>query len=100
MINEFLALKKHGVIYVLPMHKLKHSDGMESVSIDQAKWLKGAFTHMFQPDDLLPAVEKALNPTDEMKKKLEEYRKYFFTELDGKASVRVKAKINELMEKR
>ncbi|MCF7793942.1 MAG: CDP-glycerol glycerophosphotransferase family protein [Candidatus Cloacimonetes bacterium] len=99
VINEFLALGKHGIIYVLPMSKLKHSDGMESVSVNPSEWLKGAFSHMFQPEDLLPAVEKALNPTDEMKQKLQEYRDYFFTDLDGNASVRVKAKIDELMER-
>jgi len=98
VINEFLALGKHGVIYVLPMNKLKHSDGMESVSIEPDKWLKGAFSHMFKPDDLIPAVEKALNPTEEMKQKLQEYQDYFFTGLDGKSSQRVKAKIDELME--
>lgn len=100
VINEFLALGKHGIIYVLPMNKLKHSDGMESVSIDPAEWLKGAFAHMFKPEDLLPAVEKALNPTREMKQKLQDYRDYFFTGLDGRSSERVKAKIDELMEKK
>jgi len=98
VINEFLALGKHGVIYVLPMNKLKHSDGMESVSIEPDKWLKGAFSHMFKPDDLIQAVEKALNPTEEMKQKLQDYKDYFFTGLDGKSSQRVKAKIDELME--
>ncbi len=100
VINEFLAIEKYGIIYVLPMNKLKHSDGMESVSVDPAKWLQGAFAHMFQPNDLLPAVEKALNPTEEMKQKLQEYRDYFFTGLDGKSSARVKTKIDEIMEKR
>jgi len=32
-----------------------------------------------------------------MKTKLEEYRNYFFTGLDGKSSERVKKKIDEIM---
>ena len=97
VINEFLALGRHGIIYVLPENKLKHSDGMESVSIQPEVWLKGAFVHMFKPEDLLLAVEATLNPTEEMKVKLQEYRDYFFTGLDGKSAERVKKKIDEIM---
>ncbi|PIE78972.1 MAG: CDP-glycerol glycerophosphotransferase [Candidatus Delongbacteria bacterium] len=97
VINEFLALGKHGIIYVLPYEDLKHSDGMPVLSIDPKHWLEGAFPHMYEPKDLLPAVEKALNPTQDMKEKLEEYRNYFFTGLDGKAGKRVKSKIDKLM---
>lgn len=97
VINEFLALGKHGVIYVLPMSKLKHSDGMDAVSIDPEKWLEGAFPHMHSPQDLLPAVNSALNPSKDMQQKMTEYRDYFFTGLDGKASQRVKKKIDEIM---
>jgi CDP-glycerol glycerophosphotransferase (TagB/SpsB family) len=97
VINEFLALEKHGIIYVLPESKLKHSDGMGSISINPEKWLKGAFPHMFKPEDLLPALQSALNPTTEMKWKLQEYRNYFFTGLDGKSSKRVKEKIDVIM---
>ena len=97
VINEFLALGKFGIIYILPNSKLKHSDGMESVSIDPAKWLQGAFPHISQPEDLLSAVQTALHPTSKMKEKLKEYRKYFFTGLDGKSGARVKAKIDEIL---
>ena len=100
VINEFLALGKHGIIYVLPESKLKHSDGMESVSINPKDWLEGAFPHMFKPDDLLPAVNSALNPTEEMKQKLIEYKNYFFTGLDGRSAKRVKTEIDKLMENR
>ncbi len=99
VVNEFLALGKHGIIYVLPYEKLKHSDGMPVLSIDPKNWLKGAFPHMHKPDDLLPAVEKALNPTAKMKEKLAEYRDYFFTGLDGKSAMRVKEKIDDIMKK-
>jgi len=97
VLNEFLALGKHGIIYVLPYEKLNHSDGMPILSINPSEWLKGAFPYMFKPDDLVPAVEMAINPTQEMKQKLEEYRNYFFTGLDGDSSKRVKTKIDELM---
>ncbi|MCF7858932.1 MAG: CDP-glycerol glycerophosphotransferase family protein [Candidatus Cloacimonetes bacterium] len=100
VINEFLALGKFGIIYVLPESQLKHSDGMESVSIAPKDWLKGAFPHMYKPEDLLTAVKTALNPTDKMKQKLKEYRQYFFTGLDGKSSQRVKAKIDDIMKER
>jgi hypothetical protein len=98
VINEFLSLGKHGIIYVLPYEKLTHSDGMPVLSIDPKEWLDGAFPHMYKPEDLLPAVESALHPTDEMKKKLKEYRDYFFNGLDGNASSRVKQEIDKIME--
>jgi len=97
VINEFLALGKYGIIYVLPHEKLKHSDGMPILSIDPEEWLKGAFPHMHKPDDLIPAVELALNPNQQMKSKLNQYRNYFFTGLDGNSSVRVKKKIDNIM---
>ncbi|MCK4694900.1 MAG: CDP-glycerol glycerophosphotransferase family protein, partial [Candidatus Cloacimonetes bacterium] len=97
VINEFLALGKFGIIYVLPHFKRKHSDGMDVLSIDPKEWLKGAFPHMFKPADLIPAVESALYPSPDMKKKLEEYRSYFFYGLDGNSSKRVKEKIDELI---
>ena len=99
VINEFLALGKHGIIYVLPYEKLNHSDGMPVLSIDPKDWLKGAFPQMHKPEDLIYAVKAALNPTAEMKKKLAEYRDYFFTGLDGKSAMRVKNKIDEIMKK-
>ncbi|MBU4485527.1 MAG: CDP-glycerol glycerophosphotransferase family protein [Candidatus Delongbacteria bacterium] len=97
VINEFLALGKHGIIYELPYNELNHSDGMPVLSIDPKEWLLGAFPHMKSPHDLLPCVQQALNPTDEMKAKLEEYRNYYFTGLDGKSSERVKVKIDEIV---
>lgn len=99
VINEFLALGKHGIIYVLPYHELNHSDGMPVLSIDPEKWLEGAFPHMYKPEDLLPAVEEALSPSPKMKEKLSEYRSYFFNGLDGQASRRVKEKVDALVKK-
>jgi len=97
VINEFLALGKHGIVYVLPYEKLNHSDGMPVLSIDPADWLKGAFPQMHAPEDLEAAVHAALNPTAEMKARLDEYRKYFFTGLDGRASQRVKSVIDSIV---
>ncbi len=97
VINEFLALGRHGIIYELPYNELKHSDGMPVLSIDPKEWLLGAFPHMQSPDDLLTCVDQALNPTPEMRAKLEEYRNYFFTGLDGRSGERVMTKIYELL---
>jgi len=97
VVNEFLALGRHGVIYQLPRGNPKHSDGMAVLSIDPEDWLKDAFPHVSRPDQLEAAVEAAVFPTPAMKQKLEEYRKYFFTSLDGKASIRVKQLIDSVL---
>ncbi len=97
VINEFLALGKVGIIYVLPFDQLKHSDGMPVLSIDPKEWLEGAYPHMNNPDDLLTAVSSALNPSTEMKRELQKYRDYFFNGLDGKAGNRVKQEIEKLL---
>ena len=96
VINEFLALNRIGIIYVLPDKKLKHSDGMPILSIEQEEWLKGAFVHIDTPDLVVEAVERALNPTARMKERLQYYRNYFFTGLDGKSAMRVKSEIDRL----
>ena len=96
VINEFLALGKHGIIYELPYERMTHSDGMPILSIDPKDWLKGAFPHISSPDELLESVNLAINPTQEMKKKLAEYRNYFFTGLDGDAGKRVAKLISEI----
>ncbi|MCD4706755.1 MAG: CDP-glycerol glycerophosphotransferase family protein [Candidatus Sabulitectum sp.] len=97
VLNEFLALGKHGIIYELPYSSLKHSDGMPALSINPVEWLAGAFPHISSPDQLENAVNHALSPTDTMKNKLSEYRNYFFTGLDGKASSRVKEVIDSVL---
>jgi len=70
---------------------------MPVLSIDPEQWLDGAFPHIHRPEQLKDAVEQALNPTQEMKEKLDYYRDYFFTGLDGAASRRVKAEIDRIM---
>jgi CDP-glycerol glycerophosphotransferase (TagB/SpsB family) len=100
VINEFLALGKHGIIFELPSSNLKHSDGMPVLSIDQAEWLAGAFPHISNPDQLLEAAESALSPSAEMHRKLNEYKDYFFTGLDGHSSMRLKKKIDSIVKMR
>jgi hypothetical protein len=70
---------------------------MNVLSIDPQAWLQGAFPHMHRPQDLLPAVKSALNPTPQMQQKLQDYRDYFFTGLDGNSALRVKKKIAEII---
>lgn len=98
VINEFLALGKHGVIYELPYSSLNHSDGMPVLSIDPKLWLKGAFPHISSPEELKDAVANAVNPSEPMKSKLAEYRDYFFFGLDGNASIRVKQEIDRVLQ--
>lgn len=97
VVNEFLALGRHGVIFELPFESMTHSDGMPVLSINPTEWLAGAFPHISTPFELEKAVELALNPTEDMKNKLDEYRNHFFTGLDGKASLRVKAIIDRII---
>ncbi len=97
VLNEFLALGKFGVIYVLSNFKEKHSDGSDVLSIHPRDWLKDAFPHLNNPNELSENVRLALDPTHNMKKRLAEYRDYFFTGLDGISSHRVKRVIDKLM---
>ena len=90
---DFLALNKFGIIYDLEHDKLKHSDGEHLLTTDNREFLKGAFVHIDRPEQLGPAIEKALNPDAEMIKLADEYRNYFFYQLDGKASKRLKETI-------
>ena len=99
VVNEFLALGKHGVIYELPHSKLKHSDGMPVLSIDPVDWLAGAFPHISSPEQLRDALKLALSPTEAMTAKLTEYRNYYFTGLNGDASQRVKECIDSILKK-
>ncbi len=98
VVNEFLALGRHGIIYELPGGRLLHSDGMPVLSVEPSRWLRGAFPHIDNPDQLQKAVASALDPDEEMKGKLEEYRNYFFTGLDGGASQRVKGIIDNILQ--
>lgn len=97
VVNEFLALGRHGVICVLPQGNPRHSDGMPVLSMDPSEWLQGAFPHISAADELQGAVRSALNPDADMRRSLEEHRGRFFTGLDGKSSERVKEVMDSVL---
>ena len=97
---DFLALKKFGIIYDLNHDRLKHSDGQHILTTDNREFLQGAFIHIDNPEMIGAAVEQALNPTVEMIEKADRYRDYFFHKLDGKASLRLKATVDRLLDEK
>lgn len=94
---DFLALRKTGIIYDLPSDRLLHSDGQPLLTEDNREFLKGAFVHVGAPDRLGAAIEQALNPTPAMREAADEERAYYFHGLDGRASQRLKDRIEELL---
>ena len=70
---------------------------METLSVKPKDWLKGAFPHFSDPDQINDVVYQALNPNQSMLSLLEKYRNYIFTGLDGKASERVAKLIKNLL---
>ncbi len=94
---DFLALGKTGIVYDLPCDDLVHSDGQPLLTEDNREFLKGAFVHVDSPDRLREAIEQALNPTPAMRAAADEQRAYYFHGLDGRASQRLKDKIEELL---
>ncbi|MBA7469886.1 hypothetical protein ES707_05162 [subsurface metagenome] len=96
-IFDYLALGKFGVIYDLDHERLKHSDGEPIMALDNRRLFDGAFVHIDQPNKISKAVAQAVNPTTEMKAKGDEYRNFFFHQLDGNAAQRLKVKFEELL---
>ena len=96
---DFLALGKTGVIYDLPSDRLKHSDGQPLLELDNRQFLKDAFVHVDRPERLADAFHSALNPTPAMQEAATRERDYLFYKLDGHASERLKAVIEELLGK-
>lgn len=94
---DFLAIEKTGIIFDLESDRLVHSDGQPLLEIDNREFLKDAFVHIQSGKQIREAIERALNPTDEMKTAQETYRKHLFYKLDGNASVRFKQKVYELL---
>lgn len=92
---EFLALGKIGVVYDLDAQV--HSDGSPVLSDDNRELLRGAFVHVDRPEGLGEAIHRALTPTEEMKSKAAEYRRYYFDRLDGRASARFKETVERLL---
>jgi len=93
---DFLAFKKHGIIFDLPCDKLNHSDGEALLEIDNREFLKGAFVHIDSGKQIIHAIEQSINPTREMIERAEKYRERYFYKLDGKATERFVHKMEEL----
>ena len=93
---DFLALEKFGIIFDLPCDTLNHSDGEPLLEIDNRAFLDGAFPHIQSGSDIYNAVQRALNPTEEMKEKAAAYREHLFYKLDGKAAERMIKKMEQL----
>ena len=92
VINEFMAIGKHGIIFDVGAENMTHSDGTPIMEVDPRQWLASAFPHAQRAEQLPEAVRQALNPTPTMREKLQEYQKFLYDDtLDGKASERVKA---------
>ncbi len=85
-----LAVGKIGVIADFPYPKHKYKDGTPVLSEEPGEYLKNIFVHFNNIKDLENAVQKALFPSKQHKKKMLEYRDYYFTGLDGKAGERAK----------
>jgi len=99
-IFELLALGKTGIIFDLDCATLRHSDGMPILDEDNRRFLEGAFIHISSPDEIRPAVKKALAPHDGMKADVMKYRDELFYKLDGRASERVVNTIDTLLGER
>jgi hypothetical protein len=95
---DFLALGKTGIVYDLDCDRLRHSDGMPILDEDNREFLKDAFVHVGTPAGLGAAIERALAPTPEMKAAADRERARFFFGLDGRASERLKATVERLLE--
>jgi len=93
---DFLAFKKHGIIFDLQCDKLTHSDGEALLEIDNREFLKGAFVHIDSGKQIKQAIEQSISPTKEMIEQADKYRKRYFYKLDGKATERFVQKMEEL----
>ena len=93
---DFLATGKTGVIYDLPHEQMKHTDGEYILSTDNREFLKDAFVHINNPDQLEAGIKQALNPVEKNVETAKKDRDYYFYKLDGKASERVKTEIERL----
>ncbi|MFH2036966.1 MAG: CDP-glycerol glycerophosphotransferase family protein [Candidatus Zixiibacteriota bacterium] len=94
---DFLALGKTGIIFDLPCNKLNHSDGQPILEVDNREFLSDAFVHIGSGEQIKQGIEKALNPTDDMKRAADRYREELFYKLDGRASRRFVETIEKLL---
>jgi len=93
---DFLAFRKHGIIFDLPCDNLVHSDGEALLEIDNREFLKGAFVHIISGKQIKEAIDQSINPTKKMIEQADKYRERYFYKLDGKATERFVRKMEEL----
>jgi len=93
---DFLAFRKHGIIFDLPCDDLVHSDGEALLEIDNREFLKGAFVHINSGKQIKQAIEQSINPTRKMIEQADKYRERYFYKLDGKAEERFVRKMEDL----
>lgn len=94
---DFLALDKTGIIFVLPHEQLRHHDSEAILTEDPEHFLSEAFVHIHHPAEIGAAVHRALRDEPERRQVAQRYRDYLFFGLDGRASLRVKATIEQLL---
>jgi hypothetical protein len=97
-IFEFLALGKVGVIFDLDCGRLRHTDGMPILDEDNRRFLEGAFVHTDRPEGIREAVRRALDPGEGMIADMKKCRDELFYHLDGRASERIVAVIDRILE--
>ncbi len=96
-IFDFLALDKTGIIVVLPQDALRHHDGEPLLTEDPQHFLAGAFVHMRHRRELRGAIAEALRHDPQRRQVAQKYREHYFFGLDGQASQRTKATIEQLL---
>jgi CDP-glycerol glycerophosphotransferase (TagB/SpsB family) len=94
---EFLATGKTGIIFDMDTDSLKHSDGMPILDEDNRAFLGEAFVHFNKPEEIRRAIDMALSCDGERELKKEKARNSLFYKLDGKASIRVKETVEQLL---
>ena len=94
---DFLALDKTGIIVVLPDERLRHHDGEAVLTEDPQHFLAGAFVHIHQPTEIKAAVDEALREDAARRQLARGYRDYLFYGLDGRASLRLKTTVEQLL---
>lgn len=94
---DFLATGKTGIVFDLDSDRLRHSDGQPLLEVDNREFLGDAFVHIRSGRQIGAAVERALEPTPEMRAAADRERDRLFYRLDGRASERFKARVEELL---
>lgn len=95
---DFLVTGRTGIVFDLPSDRLRHSDGQPLLEVDNRTFLGDAFVHVDDGRQLSRAIDRALEPTEAMREAADRHRTHLFHMLDGRASERFKARIEELLE--